>query len=121
MKPLTSGEIEIMQLLWDRGPLTPPELQSLFPRKIKNAALRAGLLVLLEKGHVSRTKQGRAYLYKAVTQQRRTFKKMVTNLKHIFCDGSPKALIAQLINMENLSDEEIDELRHIVANKKKQK
>lgn len=104
-----------MQILWDHGPLDPVGIQNLFPRTIKNPALRAVLTVLQEKGHVTRNKQGRAYFYKAKTPQQGTFQKMVRNLSKIFCEGSPKTLIAQLIEMEKLSEEDIEELKHIAV------
>ena len=69
--PFTPGELEVMQVLWRHGPLKPGEIQRRFPRPIRNAALRSVLLVLLEKGHVTRDKEGRAYRYEARTAAQR--------------------------------------------------
>ena len=43
MKPFTSGELEVMQVLWQHGSLKPAEIQARFPRPIQNAALRSVL------------------------------------------------------------------------------
>ena len=75
------------------------------------------LLVLLEKGHVIRRKEGKAYLYKAKTRQRRSLKNEVRRLAEAFTQGSSVALIAQLIKMENLSEQDIRELQKIAAEK----
>ncbi len=112
MKPLTPGELEIMKVLWEHGPLKPTEIQARFPRPIQNAALRVALLVLLKKGHVARKKNGTAYYYRAKTPKEGTFQKMVHNLAAVFCEGSPKALIGQLIQMEKLTPEDLQELQN---------
>jgi len=107
----TSGELEVMQVLWEHGKLKPAEIQKKFPRPIKNAALRSQLLILLEKGHVKREKIGKAYYYTAKTPPQRTLKHMVHELANVFFSGSRTALIAQLIQMENLSEDDIRELQ----------
>lgn len=117
MSKFTKSELEVMQVLWEHGALKPAEIEELFPRPIKNAALRSLLLVLLEKGHVTRQMKGKAFFYKAKTPRENTFKKMARQMANIFCGGSPAALIAQLIKVEDLSAEDIQELQDI-ANKK---
>lgn len=114
MATFTAGELEVMQVLWDRGPLTPGQMQANFPRPVHNATLRSMLLVLLEKGHVARRKEGRAYVYEARTPQRNTLKKLVRRLTDVFCGGSPTALIAHIIQSEKLSADDIQRLRRIL-------
>jgi BlaI family penicillinase repressor len=113
MAQFTQGELEIMQILWEHGPLKPGDLQKLFPRPMKNAAIRAALRVLVEKGHVSRAKNGKAYFYQAITPQQSAMQKMIQKLKDAFCGGSPAMLIAHLMENEKLSEDDIEELQHI--------
>jgi len=75
------------------------------------------LLVLLEKEHVLRARKGRAYYYKAKTPRQRTLKKMTQQLAQIFTGGSSAALIVQLIKAEQLSDDDIQELKRITNEK----
>ncbi|WP_197172032.1 BlaI/MecI/CopY family transcriptional regulator [Novipirellula aureliae] len=35
MPPFTSGELEVMQLLWEHGEMKPGEIQDVFPRKTR--------------------------------------------------------------------------------------
>ena len=63
----TDGELKVMQLLWEHGEMKPSQLQELFPEPIKNPALRSYLTILVEKGHITRRKSGKAFLYKAKT------------------------------------------------------
>lgn len=116
MASFTPGELEIMQVLWDHGALSPNQMQERFPRPIHNATLRSVLVVLLEKGHVERRKVGRSYIYKARTPRQGTFQKMVRRISEIFCGGSPATLIAQIIKTEKLSKDDILELRRVIGN-----
>ncbi len=117
MPQFTQGELEIMKILWEHGSLKPSELQERYPRPIKNAALRAALRVLVEKGHVSRTKNGKAYFYQAVTPQQNAMRKMIHKLTDVFYGGSSVALIAHLMETENLSKTDIEELQRIADQK----
>ncbi len=61
MSSFTSTELEVMKILWEHGDLKPAQIQDRYCRPIKNAALRFQLKVLLEKGHITRQKIGKAY------------------------------------------------------------
>ena len=117
MPQFTTGELEIMKILWGNGSLKPSELQELYPREIKNAAMRAALRVLVEKGHVSRTKNGKAYYYEAITPQHNAMNKMIQRMKDVFWGGSPAALIAHLMETEELSKKDIEELQRLADQK----
>ncbi|MCF7975432.1 MAG: BlaI/MecI/CopY family transcriptional regulator [Phycisphaerae bacterium] len=113
MASFTTGELEVMQILWEEGELKPAQIQEKYPRPIKNAALRFQLKILLEKGHVSRRKNGKAYYYTAATPRKGAFKRMVQRMADIYCQGSCAGLIAELIKTQKLSDEEIQTLREL--------
>lgn len=117
MKKFTEGELEVMGVLWEHEELSPQEIQEEFPRPIKNATLRSMLRVLLEKGHVTRRKVSHSYRYKAVTPAQGAFEKMVRRMADLFCEGSPATLITRMIEAEELSDEDIRELRRITRMK----
>ena len=70
MARFTAGEIEVMRILWEHGELKPAELQKLFPRPIKDAALRSYLTILVDKGHLRRRSKGKAFYYRPKTKSR---------------------------------------------------
>lgn len=113
MAQFTAGELQVMQLLWKHGELKPADLQRLHPEPIKNPALRSYLTILVEKGHVSRRKVGKAYLYKARTPQQSAFSKMLTDLVETFCAGSVQELMLTLVRKEKLSEEDLRELKRL--------
>jgi BlaI family transcriptional regulator, penicillinase repressor len=113
MRRFTPGELSVMRLLWEHGVLKPSEIQKLYPSPIKNSALRSYLKILMEKGHVSRRKVGKAYEYRVVTRRRSAFRSMLRDLIDAYCEGSSRALIVNLIRSEKLSDEELAHLKRL--------
>jgi BlaI family transcriptional regulator, penicillinase repressor len=119
MAQFTAGEMEVMRILWEHGELKPAEIQRLFPRPIKNAALRSYLTILVEKGHLVRRSRGKAFYYRPKTRRESTFRSMIREVVNTFCGGSSEALLCRLLAKEKLSPEELLEL-HRTANKTKQ-
>lgn len=113
MPRFTPGELRVMRLLWEHGELKPAELQRLYPEPIKNPALRSYLAILVDKGHVSRRKVGKAYLYKARTPRHRAFSTMLADLVDTFCAGSVPELVLSLVRKEKLSEEDLLELKRL--------
>src|SRR5262249_58597681 len=88
--------------------------QERVPEPIKNPALRSYLTTLVEKGHVTRRRVGKAYYYRAVTRSRSAFRTMLGELVDAYCDGSVRALVMNIIKSERLSDEELLELKRLI-------
>lgn len=102
-----------MRLLWEHGALKPSEIQKLYPEPIKNPALRSYLKILLDKGHISRRKVGKAFEYQAVTPKRTAFRSTLRDLIDAYCEGSTRALMVNLIRTEKLSEEELVHLKRL--------
>ena len=110
---LTAAELDVMQILWDHGELKPSQIQELFPRSIKNPALRSILGILVEKAHVVRRRDGKAFFYKAKTRRQSAFRSMVRDVADAFCQGSAEALVLNLIKTQKLSEEDLLELKRL--------
>ena len=117
MAQFTTGELDVMRILWEFGELKPAEIQSKFDREIKNPALRSYLTILLEKRHVTRRLVGKAYLYKAKTRRKTAFRGVIRELADQFGDGSVRSLLFGLVESEKLDDEDIEELMRIAKGK----
>ncbi len=113
MSRFTPGELKVMRLLWEHGELKPAELQERFPEPIKNPALRSYLTTLVDKGHVTRRRVGKAFYYKAVTRSRSAFRTMLGELVDAYCGGSVQALVMNIIKSERLSADELIELKRL--------
>ena len=110
---LDANELEIMSILWEHGPQKPAEIQEKLSHPVKNSALRWQLGELAERGQVVRSKKGKAFYYRAATPRKRAFQGLTRRLAGIFSGGSAVALIGQMIEAEELSDEDIRALTRI--------
>jgi BlaI family transcriptional regulator, penicillinase repressor len=113
MARFTPGELKVMRLLWDLGELKPSQIQERFPEPIKNPALRSYLTTLVEKGHASRRRVGKAFYYKAVTRSRSAFRSTLRELIDSYCGGSVQALVMNIIKAEKLSEDELIALKKL--------
>jgi predicted transcriptional regulator len=113
MTRFTPGELAVMKLLWQHGEMKPADMQRRFPWEIKNPALRSHLTILLGKGHVTRRKHGKAFLYKAATRQQSAFQLTLRELIDNYCGGSVHSLLLNLIQTEKLTRAELLELERI--------
>jgi BlaI family transcriptional regulator, penicillinase repressor len=113
MSRFTPGELKVMRLLWEHGEMKPADLQTRFPEPIKNPALRSYLTTLLEKGHVTRRRVGKAYYYTPTTRPRSAFRSMLGELVDAYCGGSVQALVMNIIRSEKLSEDELLALKRL--------
>ncbi len=63
--------------------------------------------------HVTRRKVGKAYFYKARTRRESAFRHTLRSLLDTFCEGSAEGLLVRLIKAEELSENELLELKRI--------
>jgi predicted transcriptional regulator len=118
MNNLNRNELEALRVLWETGESKPADIEERFDWTIDNGTLRSVLLGLVEKGLVSRRKQGKAYLYKAEKTRSGLLSSMSRQLARVFAGGSTAGLIAQLLETEKLSPEEVATLRRIAEGRK---
>lgn len=118
MPRFTPGELAVMQVLWEHGELKPSEVQQRFPEPIKNPALRSYLGILVEKGHISRRKVGKAYYYQAVTRRKTALHSTIRELVDAYCEGSARNLMLNLIRAEKLSQADLLELKRLADDRK---
>ena len=115
---LGTAELEVLKALWDLGPSTVREtLNHLHEqgRKIAYTTVLTMLTRLEQKGFVRSDKSGVAYVYRAkVSRERITRSRLRSLLTELF-DGAAAPLVLQLVREEQLSPEEIAELRHLIA------
>jgi BlaI family transcriptional regulator, penicillinase repressor len=107
-------------VLWERGESKPAEIEAEFSWPIDNGTLRSVLRVLMDKGLVARRKAGKAYVYEATKSRAGVMSRMARNMAHVFSGGSTAGLIAQLIKTEQLSPEDLAELRRIARSEAKE-
>ena len=119
---LTEQELEIMKLVWD---LDHPTVRDVYEallerRKIAYTTVMTMMNLLVEKGHMKRTRKDRAYVYRPSRSRSETVGAMVKDFVGRVFDGSAKPLLVQLVEDGGLSEDEIDELRTMIRKSKKE-
>jgi predicted transcriptional regulator len=116
---LTDNEYKVMRVLWKSSPLKVQEILERIDKKPKPAYTSLMTLVktMTDKGYLSAKKEGKAFFYSPVLKETNLFKSELGRLKERFFGGSTSNLIVNLIKKEDLSEEEISELREILNSK----
>lgn len=112
----TPGELEVLQVLWRRGPCTVREVMNqLNPtRQRAYTSVMSLLNVMVDKDLLRRTPRGRAFVYTARVREQSTLRGMVTDLVERAFGGSTEQLVAHALEQTDPSVEELDEIRRII-------
>jgi len=110
---LTPAEQRIMQVLWRGRAMTVREIAAELSTEHELAYTTVQTLcrILLDKGHVSCEKQGKAFVYQALTVQQEARSQALLGLLKKFFGGSPTLLAQHLLNQEALSPEVASQLQ----------
>jgi predicted transcriptional regulator len=120
---LTEQELEIMKIVWRRGSATVRDVYEdlLAHRKIAYTTVMTMMGILEQKGHLKKSSDERAYVYRPAKPQREVVGKMVQDfVKRVF-NGSAKPLLVHLIEDQNISSDELEEVRRLLADKRRPK
>lgn len=113
----TPGELEVLKILWDRGPSQGRDVMDLLNQDGKDRAytsVTSLLNVMVDKGLVRRRPHGRAFIYEARAQREKTLTQIVRDLVSRAFEGSASALVAHLLDDTRLSPDELDEIRKTI-------
>jgi BlaI family transcriptional regulator, penicillinase repressor len=108
---LTRFELEVMGALWELGSASVRELQERLPEGKRPAYTTVQTIVyrLEEKGAVRRVKKvGNAHVFEPVVTRRATVRRLFGELLGFF-GGSPRTLVAQLVEGGHLTLEDLRE------------
>jgi BlaI family transcriptional regulator, penicillinase repressor len=112
----TDAELEILKILWDRGPtgLGPIHAAVQERRPVALTTIATTLKTMLGKGLVAREDGPRGYLWSAAAGRGSTASSLLGKLvQHVF-DGSARRLVAHLIQEGALDDRDRDEIRALL-------
>jgi BlaI family transcriptional regulator, penicillinase repressor len=112
----TPAELEVLQLLWDRGPATVREVMETLNRRRRRAytSVMSLLGVMTDKGFLKRRPKGRAYLYEARVEREKTVGEMLSDLLGRAFDGSAASLVARLLDESSPSSRELAEIHDTI-------
>ena len=113
----TPAELEVLKILWDLGPLTVRDVQEEFQERDKERAytsVMSLLNVMADKGLLSRTRQGRAFLYAARLPREKTLARMVGDLWQGAFEGSASSLVTHSLDQASPGEQELGAIRKVI-------
>lgn len=111
---LSPGELEILEMLWRRGPVTLSEAQTGLEREIGYTTVQTRLNRLVAKGVVTRTADRPARYAAAVAQQEVSARHLDLLVERV-TGGNVVPLVAHLVRDRALSPGDIAELKQLIA------
>lgn len=114
---LTKLELEIMEAVWALGSASVREIQEQLPERKRPAYTTVQTIIyrLEEKGAVRRVKKiGNAHIFEPLVTRKAAHNRLIDDLLHVF-GGSPRMLMAQLVETGQLTLEDIRSLETAIA------
>jgi BlaI family transcriptional regulator, penicillinase repressor len=112
----TVSELEILHILWARGPSTVREVHDALSKKkrIGYTSVLKLMQIMTEKGSVRRNEDQRAHVYEANQAAEKTKRQLVGDVLQRVFDGSASQLMMHALAGRKVSREEADELRRLL-------
>jgi len=113
----TDREIDVMDVLWERGPSLVAEVQAALSDELAYTTVLTILRTLEGKGYVSRAPEGRGHRYFAAVKQAAAQKSALQHLKRKLFKGSAELLFVHLVSDQRLSEKQIRNMRKLLEGK----
>jgi len=112
----TPAELEILHVLWERGPSTVREVAEVLNLKRKRAytSIMNLLNIMADKQLVVRDEQGRAFVYRAKKARENTVGRIVRDVLGRVFAGSASSLVAHVLDQSRPGEEELKEIRRAI-------
>lgn len=110
----TSGELEVLKVLWKRGPSTVREVLEELNNGERTRAYTSVMSlmnVMADKGLLDREPLGRAFQYSARRPQEKTLGGIVSDILGRVFEGSAPSLVAHLLEESKPNAVELEEIR----------
>jgi len=113
---LTEAELRLMNVLWKKGRATVGEVVEALPANppLAYSTVLTTLRILESKGYLRHTKEGRAFIYQPVVDQREASSNAIRYLVSRFFGGSPGKLVLNLLEDEQLDAEELKRISKLI-------
>lgn len=114
-KPIkaTEKELEILQIVWEKGSATVKEIHEALGGDEKNGytTILKFMQIMHDKGLVTREKSGKLHVYQAVPSLENTRQQLLDKMISTVFQGSAAQLVMSALGNNTSSKEELDEIK----------
>ena len=113
---LTDAELRLMDVLWSKGSANTTEVLKSLPGggQLAYTTVLTTLRILEDKGYLSHTKEGKAFVYHPVADRASASRSALRHLITRFFKNSPELLVSNLIADETLSAKDLRRLKKLI-------
>jgi BlaI family transcriptional regulator, penicillinase repressor len=113
----TASELEILQVLWERGPSTVREVHEALSAKrpMGYTSVLKLMQIMTTKGTLRRNEEQRAHVYEAVEPAEKTKRQLALDVLQRVFEGSASDLMMHALAGQKASKEEIEEMRRLLS------
>jgi BlaI family transcriptional regulator, penicillinase repressor len=115
LKP-TESELEILQVLWNKGNATVREVHEVLSEQ-KDAGYTTTLKlmqIMHEKGLVTRNDSSKTHIYQAAVSREKTQQHLLGKMMNGLFGGSASQLVMQALGSKKPSQKEIEEIQRLL-------
>src|ERR1044071_8318831 len=118
---LTGQELEIMKVIWKLGTPTVRQVYEaiLEHRKVAYTTVMTMMNILEQKGYLKKRQGDRAFVYTPSRPEKQVIRAMVREFVDRVFNGAAEPLLLHLVEDDQLSKEELDEIRRSIPGEKK--
>ena len=113
---MTPLELEIMQILWDKGPASVQSVQKELKRELAYTTVQTMLTVLHRKKRVKRVLKDKAYIYRAAVSRNKFTGQALREFVDRVFGGSAEGLVVSLLQEKHLTPERLKALHELLDN-----
>jgi predicted transcriptional regulator len=116
LSKLPPRERQIVDILYERGPVAVADICEALPDQLSGSAVRAMLKRLEDKGYVHRSESERGFLYSPAVSDTVAKKSALSEIVRVFFNGSPASAATALLGMSSkLDNDQLDEIEAMIA------
>ena len=116
-RTLTELELEIMQTIWQLGEATVEQLYDVFQdsgKPLARPSIRTMLKILQQKQYLTRTQEGRGYVYHPEVSAPEAHRSFLSDLLERAFDGSATSMVATLLHGGMISNGDLKEVKQLI-------
>ncbi len=116
LSPLTEVQREIMEIVWQHGPISVSEVHEQIAqrREVARNTVQTLMVRLEEKGWLTHVEEGRRFMYTAAKPRSKSLGARVAQLIDGLFGGSAEQMVNALIEYRGLSETELQNIRHMI-------
>ena len=116
LPPPTDAELDVLRVLWDRGPSTVREVHDVVgaAKQVGYTTVLKQMQVMHQKGLLTRSERFRSHLYEPASTRDAIERQFAATVLHQVFAGSARGLLQSALAGRRVSAREIDDIRALL-------